>query len=219
MTLQICSICKNIIKKENSTFCTHCYYEKNKEQIILKNKEWAIKNKEYLKQWYKNNYEKNKEQILLKQKENYEKNKEQIKVRYEKDKEYYKKRMRQYVKSEKFKNYLKQYRRKRYQKDINFKIITNLRTRIFLAIKNNSGNKAYKTEFLLGCSIEYLKKYLQNLFKDNMSWKNYGKWHIDHIMPCANFDLTKEEEQKKCFHYSNLQPLWAQENWNKNFKI
>lgn len=45
-----------------------------------------------------------------------------------------------------------------------------------------------------------------------MSWENYGKWHIDHIKPCSKFDLTVKEEQYKCFHYSNLQPLWGPEN-------
>jgi len=65
---------------------------------------------------------------------------------------------------------------------------------------------------LVGCSIDFLKQHLENKFKPGMSWKNYGKWHIDHIRPCASFDLRKPAEQKKCFHYSNLQPLWAKEN-------
>jgi hypothetical protein len=44
-----------------------------------------------------------------------------------------------------------------------------------------------------------------------MSWDNYGKfgWHLDHIKPCKRFDLTSKDEQKKCFHYTNMQPLWA----------
>jgi hypothetical protein len=54
-----------------------------------------------------------------------------------------------------------------------------------------------------------------------MTWDNYGKkgWHVDYILPCASFDLTKEEEQKKCFHYTNLQPLWWLDNIKKSDKI
>ena len=75
------------------------------------------------------------------------------------------------------------------------------------------------TEKLLGCTFEYFIEYLQRLFKVGMTWKNYGKWHIDHIKPCASFDLSKLEAQKKCFHYTNLQPLWAEENLKKGAKI
>ncbi len=52
-----------------------------------------------------------------------------------------------------------------------------------------------------------------------MSWENYGKWHVDHILPCASFDLGKPEEQFKCFNYKNLQPLWATDNLKKQAKI
>ena len=54
-----------------------------------------------------------------------------------------------------------------------------------------------------------------------MTWENHGRygWHIDHIMPCSSFDLTDPEQQKKCFHYTNLQPLWAHENMSKGAKI
>ena len=69
--------------------------------------------------------------------------------------------------------------------------------------------------FLIGCDIEYLMYYLQCQFIKGMNWNNYGKWHIDHIRPCYTFDLSKEIEQQQCFHYANLRPLWAKENWNR----
>jgi hypothetical protein len=98
-------------------------------------------------------------------------------------------------------------------KSINCKIKNYLRTRIWWAIKNNYKSK--HTMQLLGCSIDFLKQHLSSKFTSGMSWSNYGKWHIDHIKPCAKFDLSKEEEQRKCFHYTNLQPLWAKDNLRK----
>ena len=81
-------------------------------------------------------------------------------------------------------------------------------------------SKSAATLELLGCSVEELKKHLENQFIKGMTWNNYGLhgWHIDHIKPCASFDLTKEEEQRKCFHYTNLQPLWAKDNLSKSNK-
>jgi hypothetical protein len=52
-----------------------------------------------------------------------------------------------------------------------------------------------------------------------MTKENYGKWHVDHIIPCAAFNFNNEEEQRRCFHYTNLQPLWAEENIKKGAQI
>jgi hypothetical protein len=72
---------------------------------------------------------------------------------------------------------------------------------------------------LLGCTIEQLWIHLEKTFKPGMTRENYGKWHVDHIIPCASFDLTIPEQQTKCFHYTNLQALWASENIIKSDKI
>ena len=70
---------------------------------------------------------------------------------------------------------------------------------------------------MIGCSILELKQYLELKFKKGMTWDNYSfyGWHVDHIKPCASFDLTDIEQQKECFHYTNLQPLWCNDNWIK----
>jgi len=96
--------------------------------------------------------------------------------------------------------------------DPTYKLYRRIRTRIYMALRNNYKNTT--TKELLGCSIENLKQYLEIKFKLGMSWVNYGVngWHIDHIIPCDVFDLSDEEQQKKCFNYTNLQPLWAREN-------
>ena len=101
--------------------------------------------------------------------------------------------------------------------DMNFRILNSLRLRTWSALKGICKSKS--TIKLLGCSIEHLKYHLESQFKLGMSWDNYGKWHIDHIRPCASFDLRKPIEQRKCFHYTNLQPLWAKENQIKNAQI
>lgn len=96
-----------------------------------------------------------------------------------------------------------------------FKIIHNTRVRINKALKHNYKNSSSLE--LLGCDLDYYKQYLENQFKSDMTWENYGAlWDIDHIKPCASFDLSLEEEQKKCFHYLNTQPLYKIDNQRKN---
>jgi hypothetical protein len=112
----------------------------------------------------------------------------------------------------------------RYHKDTNYRIVVNMRTRMGHALrKYNDFKKDFKTLDILGCTIEELIKHLEAQFKDRMSWENYGfgndKWNIDHIIPCSSFDLTDPEQQKKCFHYTNLQPLWQLDNISKGAKV
>lgn len=112
----------------------------------------------------------------------------------------------------------KEWQRKR-KDDIAFMTKKRLRGRIYVALKR--GIKSDSTMKLLGCSIEYFKQYFESLFTDGMSWGKYmeGGIHIDHKIPCKNFDLTKPEEQKICFHYSNLQPLWELDNLRKGTSL
>lgn len=81
------------------------------------------------------------------------------------------------------------------------------------------GYKSTKTETLIGMTFKELKVYLETRFTEGMTWENYGQWHIDHILPISRFDLTNLEEQKKAFHYTNLQPLWAKDNLKKHAKV
>ena len=98
-----------------------------------------------------------------------------------------------------------------------------LRVRVRKTIKNSGGKKYKGTISLVDCDVDYFIRYLESKFLPGMTWENYGfgddKWHIDHIVPCASFDLTKPEEQLKCFHYTNLQPLWQHDNLSKHDKI
>jgi hypothetical protein len=185
------------------------YYIKNKEKILLRCKKNYIKNKERILKKGREYYQKNKK-IINKRKRNYQKlycskNKEKI-LKWAK-----KARMKR---RDKFNKYI----RDRLKTDINFKLRKTIRARIRLALKNDK--KRSKTLKLLGVNnIITAKKHLEKLFKPRMTWKNHGKWHIDHIIPCSSFDLTKASEQRECFHYTNLQPLWASENLAKGSKI
>jgi hypothetical protein len=82
------------------------------------------------------------------------------------------------------------------------------------------GHKSITLREMLGCSKETLIAYLEKNFKRGMTWKNYGTaWHIDHIQPCAAFDLTDPDQQRKCFHLSNLRPEWARDNKSRGRRI
>lgn len=118
-------------------------------------------------------------------------------------------------KSQEEKDIRNAYLLKRYHSDPEYRLIVNYRTRLNNALKHNwkSGN----TITLLGCSVTELRAHLEKQFQPGMTWENYGcGWHVDHIRPCANFEnLADPDQQRKCFHFSNLQPLWALENLKK----
>jgi hypothetical protein len=81
------------------------------------------------------------------------------------------------------------------------------------AIKENY--KSGSSRELLGCSISEVRKHLEAQFATGMTWANHGKWHIDHIRPCCTFDLSNPAQQRACFHYTNLRPLWAHDNLSR----
>jgi len=104
-----------------------------------------------------------------------------------------------------------------YNQQDHIRIDRALRSRLNNAIKD--GNKSAKSIELFGASPLQIKAHLESQFTEGMSWDNYGEWHIDHIIPCAFFDMTKPSHQKVCFNWQNLQPLWAEENRSKSDKI
>jgi hypothetical protein len=103
---------------------------------------------------------------------------------------------------------------KRRDEDPSYRIRMNMHTRLSQMVTRKVGN----TMELAGCSLDDLCTFLEAEFSEGMNWQNYGLkgWHIDHIRPCASFNLEDPEEQKKCFHWTNLQPLWAIDNIRKS---
>jgi hypothetical protein len=110
------------------------------------------------------------------------------------------------------------YNKKKYNTDPYFKVVLCMRTRISKLLKQKNADKYNKFYTYLGCNKQDFILYFQAKFKQGMTWENQGEWHIDHIKPCSLFNLLNEDEQKKCFHYTNLQPLWASENLSKGCK-
>lgn len=116
---------------------------------------------------------------------------------------------------------VRKYRNKRQIIDPSFKIRMQQKNRINSALKRQKSRKAIKTLELLGCSKDELREHIESMWLPGMSWENHkvDGWHIDHIRPCASFDLTIPEQQVACFHYTNLQPLWAKDNLSKSDKV
>jgi len=110
-----------------------------------------------------------------------------------------------------------EWRKKKCKASSTYKLYLNIRSLIYNSLKKNSFKKNTKTEKILGCSADIFKIYIQNKFKDGMSWENRNLWHIDHIIPIST--AKNEEEAIKLNHYTNLQPLWAEENLKKSNKI
>jgi hypothetical protein len=186
----------------------------------------------YNKQWYRDRYQREKDKIKAKVKRYYQANSKKI-IEYQEEyrsknrqkinarqKEYYlnnKDKITTYKSSTRYKKLRQLSRKQRRRIDQSYRILDNCRRRIHAAIVK--GYKSKKTQQLLGCSIEFLKTYLEQKFQNGMTWDNYGKWHIDHIRPCSSFNLLIPEEQLLCFNWKNLQPLWASENIKKANKF
>lgn len=202
MDLKICTKCKipkplddfsfsnkKLMKKESC--CKECerkrskkYYNKNKDRISDKNVLLRVEKNKKSKEYYL----KNRDYLLKKSKDYYSDNKEVATVK-----------RRKYQSTKEFKSKRNSKRRKRVNNDECFRIRLSLKNRIYFALKGKA--KAKKTLELLGCSLEFFKYYLEGKFKKGMNWSNYGLdgWHIDHIIPCDSFDLSKECEQKNVF--------------------
>lgn len=110
--------------------------------------------------------------------------------------------------------------KKRRKESPAFKLLCSLRHRLWSALSGHGLRKHVSTIELLGASVREVKIHLENKFQPEMSWENYGTyWHIDHITPCAAFNLEDPEQQRVCFHYTNLQPLTREENLRKGATI
>lgn len=200
------AMCKNCREKHFKDF-----REKNREKNRKASEKWKKNNTEIIKKNQKKYYWDNREKRLNNRKEWYEKNRERV----------INKTIEWQSKNKERINKLRNIRHNdRYKNDILYKIKINVRNRIKHFLKSKNFNEIKNGTFnIVGASPETLKEHIEKQFKEGMSWENYGHngWHIDHIIPLS--EAKTEEDVYKLCQYSNLQPLWANENYKKGNKI
>jgi len=113
------------------------------------------------------------------------------------------------------------YEKNRKDSDPLYKLIANFRTAIWTVLKESNVDKYGHYFDVLQYSPEELINHLEKQFKDDMTWDNYGIWHVDHKSPITSFDIQEmgDEEFMKCWSLDNLQPMWGEENIRKSNKI
>ena len=176
------------------------WYERNRERLLPIKREYARLHKEE-----KSEYDK--KYCLL--------NKEKIDRYIEEHREDRQKYAREYRRNNKAR--LAEYRRNRLKNDPQYRIANTLRSSLRNALKNDK--KVGSAVRDLGCGVPELKVYLEKQFSAGMGWDKLGQIHIDHKIPLSLFDLTDRKQFLKACHYTNLQPLWALDNYKKGNKI
>ncbi len=167
---------------------------------------YRAKNRERLRKQRRDYYLRNKDQLAAHRAERIEDTRKTYRRWRRKNRE----RLREYMRL----------RARRLRKCPTNRIAANLRGKLGKWLKRGAVKPA-NSETLLGCSFEEFRRHLERQFWAGMSWRNYGicGWHIDHIFPCSAFDLTRPDQVRQCFHFTNLRPLWARANRRKGSKI
>jgi hypothetical protein len=186
------------------------YARKYREKYPEKLRAYRAKHREKMLPIHKAYYHANKEKAAERSKRWHEANPDYRKTHFNK---YY------HANRDKIRTYKRVYLRKKRQIDPLFRLQSNLRARIHQALKSRKP-PSERTMKSTGCTIQFLKGWLESRFLPGMSWDNYGNhgWHVDHVIPCNAFDLNDPAQALQCFHYSNLQPLWAKDNLQKGHK-
>jgi hypothetical protein len=207
------------------------WYQANKEVIAIRIKAHTARQNDtftedrraYMKVWYENN----KEQCQIKGRDyrqtshykthhklyqrDWRANTRDLQSGYRK--KYYQ------ANREKSKAYSVKWMRENRQRNHVAALKCRMRARIYAALRahlDGSTRKAIGAVALIGCTMQELAAHLEAQFLPGMTWQNRRQWHVDHIRPCCTFDLSDPTEQRKCFHFTNLQPLWAADNRRKS---
>lgn len=169
--------------------CRSCRSKHEKQDPEYRRKHY-IENRDYIRQQQKTYYQDNADQI------------KQARLNY------------YYANKEAHNEYMKGYLKKRREEDPKFRLHKNVAGALWFSLREQ---KPGNWECYLGYTIDELMDHLERQFTADMTWDNYGEWHLDHIKPVAAFDFTSPDDDqfKECWALNNLQPLWATDNLQK----
>ncbi len=173
----------------------------------------AKRNEEYIQNKIKKHYrEKNIKKYYCKKKIKKYYQKKNIDESYKNDhiSKYYLNKMKIYKQVEIY--------RKIGKEDVIYQIINNLASRINNELAKRNIKRIITYSEYLGCTPSFFKAYLENKFTGKMNYDNYGKWEVDHIFPVSKINFNDASDILRCFHYTNLQPLWKPDNMKKSNK-
>lgn len=195
-------------KKDKLKLYKQVWRERHPQKVREENRKYRENNSEKIKEYAKKYREKKKAQKLtltVSPKQQLTAEERKAKRREAKKKHY-----------AKYPGKLAAEKKKRYDRLKNtpeFKITRNLRKRLKKVLKKKTQLGDFVN--LIGCSVTELKLHLESQFQEGMNWDNYGEWHIDHIKPICAFNLNDALEVARINHYTNLRPLWKEENCAK----
>lgn len=173
------------------------HYQRNKESYAERRRRYRQQNKPALSQRAKRYYAENKDAVLERHKQWRANNRESILLRQ------------------------REYDRTMRNQSPSYSLKKSVSRRMRDVLASRGATKGGRSMDLVGCDGRTLIKHIESLFAPGMTWENYGYrgWHIDHIVPLAKFDLRDPHQQSAAFHYTNLQPLWAEDNMRKKDKV
>jgi len=204
-----------IKRKERTSEQQKIYRANNKEDRKEKRKKYLEENKEYVATVCKAYRLRNRDKIREKQKV-YDKErraKPEVKEKNRISNKEYREKNKDTLRVKQNLYYLN-----RRQNDPLYHLTWILRVRIRDAFRRNGYKKTSKTCELLGADFKTVSKYIEQQFTEGMVWGLVGpKIHIDHKIPLAS--ANNKEELIKLLHYTNLQPLWAEDNLKKSDKV
>lgn len=212
-----CKDCSKAKRKESYQANPEIQKERSRKRRIEKRdeinqylKEWRLDNKEKQEKYNRDRWNFKREESIARNKKYWAENKEKLSI---KGKEYRENN------KEKISKKNSEYERKRSKEDELYRLAKIYRTRTKIAFKQKGFEKPTKTTDLIGCSTKEFKEYLESKFTEGMTWENRGLkgWHLDHIIPLCSAK-NKEELENLC-HYTNIQPLWWQDNLRKGSSI